>query len=124
MIEPVKIRDARAEVERTRDALLDTLGDLKDRLQPGTLASEAWGKAKTKGADLAEDAVDAVKARPVAVGGALAALTLFLARDSVKDGVRNLYDAMTSRKDKPAQAPVKRTTRRPRAATAKAETKR
>ena len=122
MIEPAKVRAARAEVDRTREALLVTLDELKDRLAPKTLASEAWGKAKTKGADLAEDAVDAVRARPVAVGGALAALTLFLARDSVKDGVRNLYDAMASRKkDKPA--PAKRTPRKPRAPRTRTETK-
>ena len=39
------------------------------------------GQGQDKGADIAEDAVDAVKARPVAVGGVAAALGLFLARE-------------------------------------------
>jgi hypothetical protein len=46
---------------------------------------------------MAEDAVDAVKARPVAVGGAAAALGLFLARRPISDAAVKLYDALTSR---------------------------
>ena len=56
---------ARIEVERRRGELLDTVHLLQARLAPRTLAADAWEKAKNKGADLAEDAVDAVKARPV-----------------------------------------------------------
>lgn len=96
MTETPKIAAARIEVERTRAALLDTARELQARLQPKTLASEAWEKAKIKGADLAGDAVDAVKKRPVAVGGVVAALTMFLAREPIKDAVSSLYDAMTS----------------------------
>jgi hypothetical protein len=94
-----KVAAARIEVERTRAALLDTAKELQQRLQPRTLASEAWEKAKIKGADLAEDAVDAVKKRPVAVGGVVAALTMFLARDPIKDAAVNLYDTMTSSRE-------------------------
>lgn len=99
MTDTPKVAAARIEVERTRAALLDTAKELQQRLQPKTLASEAWEKAKNKGADLAEDAVDAVKKRPVAVGGVVAALTMFLAREPIKDAVGNLYDAMTSSKE-------------------------
>ena len=99
MTDTPKVAAARIEVERTRAALLDTTKDLQQRLQPKTLASEAWEKAKNKGADLAEDAVDAVKKRPVAVGGLVAALTMFLAREPIKDAVGNIYDAMTSSKE-------------------------
>lgn len=99
MTDPPKVAAARIEVERTRAALLDTAKELQLRLQPKTLASEAWEKAKIKGADLAEDAVDAVKSRPVAVGGVVAALAMFLAREPIKDAVTNIYDAMTSSKE-------------------------
>lgn len=99
MTDTPKVAAARIEVERTRAALLDTAKELQLRLQPRTLASEAWEKAKIKGADLAEDAVDAVKKRPVAVGGLVAALTMFLAREPIKDAVGNIYDAMTSPKE-------------------------
>ncbi len=123
MIDPPKVFAARIEVERTRAALLDTAKELQQRLQPKSLANEAWEKAKIKGADLAEDAVDAVKKRPVAVGGVVAALTMFLAREPIKDAVVNLYDAMTSSKepkrkaaalkakDKPAPPPARRRAR-------------
>ncbi len=76
---------ARAEVERTRTQLIDTARELQNELlllySPHTLARDIWEGAKDKGADLAEDAVDAVRARPLAAGGALAALTLFIARE-------------------------------------------
>jgi hypothetical protein len=93
-------------VARTRAALIDTARELQVRLQPKTLASEAWEKAKIKGADLAEDAVDAVKSRPVAVGGVVAALTMFLAREPIKDAAVKLYDAMTSKDEPKAKAPA------------------
>lgn len=103
----VRVEAARLEVERRRAALMDTARELQVRIQPGTLASEAWEKAKIKGADLAEDAVDAVRRRPVAAGGVVAAITLFLAREPVKDLVVRAYDAMTSSKA-PAKAKAER----------------
>jgi hypothetical protein len=125
VIDSPKVAAARIEVERTRAALLDTAKELQQRLQPKSLASEAWDKAKNKGADLAEDAVDAVKKRPVAVGGVVAALTMFLAREPIKDAAVGLYDAMTSSKEpkrkaaalktkeKPAPPPARRRARAP-----------
>ena len=97
---------ARIEVARRRGELLDTVHHLQLRLAPKTLATEAWQKAKDKGADLAENAVDAVKARPVAVGGVAAALGLFLAREPIRDAAVKLYDAMTSRHDTKAAHPA------------------
>jgi len=133
MTETAKILAAQIEVERTRAALMDTVRELQQRLQPKTLASEAWEKAKEKGADLAEDAVDAVKSRPVAVGGVVAALTMFLAREPIKDAAVKLYDAMTSKEEPkakaaalkprktPARAPARRPARKPVAAARKTE---
>ena len=95
MTDTPKIAAARIEVEKTRATLLETLRELQQRLQPKTLVSEAWEKAKDKGADLAEDAVDAVAKRPVAVGGVVAALAMFLARDPLKKATVKFYDAMT-----------------------------
>ena len=133
MSETAKILAAQIEVERTRAALMETVRELQQRLQPKTLASEAWEKAKEKGADLAEDAVDAVKSRPVAVGGVVAALTMFLAREPIKDAAVKLYDAMTSKEEPkakaaalkprktPARAPARRPARKPVAAARKTE---
>ena len=91
-----RIVAARIEVARARAALVETARELQLRLEPKTLANEAWEKAKNKGADLAEEAVEAVKSRPVAVGGVIAALTMFLAREPIKDAAVKIYDAMTS----------------------------
>ena len=106
MSDTPKVAAARIEVARTRAALIDTARELQLRLQPKTLASEAWEKAKNKGADLAEDAVDAVKSRPLAVGGVVAALTMFLAREPIKDAAVKLYDAMTSDDEPKPKAPA------------------
>ena len=103
MTDTPKVAAARIEVERTRAGLIDSARDLQARLQPKVLANEAWEKAKIKGADIAEDAVDAVKKRPVAAGGVVAAVTMFLAREPIKDAVGNIYDAMTSKKETKAK---------------------
>ena len=103
----VRILGATAEVERTREALIDTARELQQRLQPKTLAREAWESAKNKGADIAEDAVDAVKRRPVATGGIIAAVAMFLAREPIKDGVARLVGAMTSDEDQARSSKAK-----------------
>ena len=76
-----RIARAEADVEVARDRLFATIEAISAQLAPRQLIRELWEDAKVKGADLAEEAVDAVKARPVAAGGAVAALALFLARE-------------------------------------------
>jgi len=80
-----QVSAARAEVERSRARLMSTAQRLQERLSPKTLARGAWEGAKEKGADLAEDAVDAVRARPLAATGVVAAITMFLAREPLID---------------------------------------
>ena len=117
MTEPPKVTAARIEVEKRRAVLIETARELQLRLAPRTLASEAWEKAKIKGADLAEEAVDAVTSRPVAVGGVAAAIAMFLAREPIKDVAVKIYDAMTSKgaakPARPALKPVKKPARPP-----------
>ena len=64
-----EIAAARIEAERARAPLIDTARELQDELldmfSPHNLARDIWEGAKEKGADLAEDAVDAVRKRPV-----------------------------------------------------------
>jgi hypothetical protein len=62
-----------------------TAQELQERLSPKTLAKGAWQGAKEKGADLAENTVDAVKSRPLAATGVVAAITVFLAREPLID---------------------------------------
>jgi hypothetical protein len=90
-----KIAAARIEVARTRAAMLETAHELQARLQPKAIANDVWEKAKDKGADLAEGAVDAVAKRPLAVGGVAAAIAMFLAREPLKAATAKFYDVMT-----------------------------
>ncbi len=130
MTEPAAVTAARILVERRRGEMLDTVHELQARLAPRMLASEAWEQAKIKGADLAEDAVDAVKARPVAVGGVVAGIAMFLAREPIRDAAVKIYDAMTAKratkKARPAlnspHPPAKPAPRRARAKRAAAKT--
>ena len=104
-----RIIAAQATVAEAREALIDTARELQARLQPKTLVREAWESAKIKGADIAEDAVDAVKRRPVATGGIIAAIAMFLAREPIKDGVARLYGGMMSDdKEAPPKPPVRK----------------
>ena len=72
---------AEDEVERAKDRMLGTVRDISRQLQPHHLVAELWEDAKIKGADLAEEAVDAVKARPLAATGIVAAIAMFFARE-------------------------------------------
>lgn len=92
------IAAARAEVERARSRMMTTAHELQVRLSPGTLAKGAWQGAKEKGADLAEDAVDAVRARPIAATSVVAAITMFLAREPLMNLVGRLIDGPKEKK--------------------------
>ncbi|WP_308516988.1 DUF3618 domain-containing protein [Sphingomonas flavescens] len=85
MTDTPEVAAARIAVERSRARVMATAQELQDRLSPKTLARSTWQGAKEKGADLAEDAVDAVRARPVAATGVVAALAMFLAREPLMD---------------------------------------
>lgn len=80
-----QVTAARIEAERARARMMDSAQALQARMKPKTLAQNAWEGAKVKGADLAEDAVDAVRKRPIAATGIVAAIAMFLAREPLKD---------------------------------------
>jgi hypothetical protein len=92
MTESPEVTAARVEVGKARARLMDSAHDLQTRLSPKVLARGAWEGAKGKGADLAEDAVDAVRKRPIAAGGVVAAIALFLAREPLKDLAGRLWN--------------------------------
>jgi hypothetical protein len=79
------IAAARFEADRARSQLMGTAHRLQARISPGTLAQNAWEGAKDKGASLAENAVDAVRSRPIAATSVVAAVALFLAREPLMD---------------------------------------
>ena len=111
MKDSAAILAARAEVERSRTRVMATAQQLQDRLSPKVLAKGAWQGAKEKGADLAEDAVDAVRSRPLTTTGVVAAITMFLAREPLIDLAGKLVDGVGE----------KRKSRKARKATTKQE---
>ena len=106
--DPPAVAAARIEAERSRAQLLGTARLLQHRLEPGKLTRDAWQSAKEKGADLAEDAVDAVRRRPYAAGGVVAAIALFIAREPVMELFGKLGGVMTS--DEPKKKKTKKKT--------------
>ena len=113
MTDTPEIAAARIRVERSRARVIDTAHQLQERLSPKTLARDAWQGAKMKSADLAEDAVDAVRTRPLATGGVLAAITMFLAREPLMDLAGKLVggakDKRTAKKQRKAKTNKKST---------------
>ena len=108
MTDTPEVAAARIEAARARARLLASvrafeapLLELKQELTPSHIMGEAWGAAKSKGADLAEDAVDAVRARPIAVTGVVAALALFFAREPLFDLAGKLVNGAKRPKRKP-----------------------
>ena len=108
MTEAPEVVRARLRAQEAQGRLVARLHELQQRIAPKTLARDAWEGAKSKGADLAEDAVDAVRKRPVAATGAVAALALFIAREPLMD----LAGKLMGSKDK--NAPAKARKARPR----------
>ena len=86
-----EISIAKQEAERARRRLASTAAELQQRLRPGTIASNAWAGVKDKSGEMADGAVEAVKARPVPVAAFLTAFTLFLARAPLKAAVAKLF---------------------------------
>jgi hypothetical protein len=90
--------EARTKLWATFEEIIDYAQDLQRRLEPSHLARDAWEAAKSKGADMAEDAVDAVRSRPVAATGIVAALALFLAREPLIDAAGKLMNGTGKKK--------------------------
>ena len=95
-----EVAAARFEADRARSQLMSTAHRLQARISPGTLAQNAWDGAKDKGASLAENAVDAVRSRPLAATGVVAAITLFLAREPLKDLAGNVTTKVRAKRNK------------------------
>ncbi|HTU12613.1 MAG TPA: hypothetical protein VMG08_17110 [Allosphingosinicella sp.] len=77
------LQQARSDAVAARARFFDTLGEAQQRLKPGNLAGEAWSGVKSKGAEAAGNAVEAVKERPGTVALVLGGLALFLARKPI-----------------------------------------
>lgn len=100
-----RIKAAEFEVDRARSRMIATLHEISQQFQPHRIMEEAWEKAKDKGADLAENAVDAVRARPLAATGVVAAITMFLARGPLMDLTGKLVEGAKGKSRKRRKAP-------------------
>lgn len=99
-----KAEQARAKLFATAEEMIDHARGIKRKLTPANIAHNAWDAAKSKGADVAEDAVDAVRKRPVMASSAVAALALFIAREPLMD-LANKWMATKPKKPRKARKP-------------------
>jgi len=105
-----KVTEARLEADRARAQLFESvkaleapMHELKQQLTPRHIMGEIVDGAKSKGADLVEDAVDAVRARPYAATGVVTAVAMFLAREPLLDLAGKLVGGAKRKKEaKPA----------------------
>lgn len=86
-----RLENARMAVERSKQRLASTMGALQYRLKPGTLMSSAWEGVKEKSGEIADDTLQAVKERPAATSGVIAAFVLFLAREPLWRFISNRF---------------------------------
>lgn len=82
MTDAAKVREARArgEADAAKARLLATMDELKGRLAPGKLTSDAVQAAKDKSIVVADNTVTAVKDKPLMAAGIATAAALFIAR--------------------------------------------
>jgi ElaB/YqjD/DUF883 family membrane-anchored ribosome-binding protein len=83
MTASVKEARARGEAEAAKARLRQTLDELKTRLAPKTLASQAMQAAKDKSIVVADDTVSAVKDKPLLSASIATGVALFVARRPV-----------------------------------------
>lgn len=82
---------ARAKAERSHADLLATVAELKSRLKPANLASEAWTSVKSKGSQASGQGLKAVTGHPGPAGGAVLALALFFLRNPLANLVTRIF---------------------------------
>ena len=77
------LQQAKREEQIARERFSSTLGALQYRLKPATLANDAWSGVKDKTGEFTDSAIQSVKDRPLTTSGIVAAVAIFLARDSL-----------------------------------------
>lgn len=94
-----RLEQAKYEAEAARKRFTGTLevlqgtlvGTFRERLTPTALANKAWTEVREKGSEIADEAVEAVKARPLIASGAVAAFFVFLARGRIASAASRLW---------------------------------
>ena len=78
--EQVRVARARGKADAAKSQLMATVDELKVRLAPAKLTSDAVQSVKNKSIVVADEAVTAVKDRPAMAAGIATAAALFIAR--------------------------------------------
>jgi hypothetical protein len=86
-----QIERAQRDVELAKKRLASTMGALQYRLKPGVLMNNAWDGVREKSGEAADGALLAVKKRPAAASGVIAAILLFLAREPLGRLISELF---------------------------------
>ena len=86
-----QLATARATVERSQSDLLATVAELKSRLAPANLASDAWSSVKHKGSQASGQGLKAVTEHPGPAGGAIVALALFFLRSPLANLLARIF---------------------------------
>ena len=82
---------ARARAQRSRADMVATIAELKERLKPANIASDAWSSVKEKGTQASGQGVKAITSHPGSAGGIVAALALFLLRQPLAQLVTRIF---------------------------------
>lgn len=87
----VRIARARGEADQAKARVISTVEEVKARLAPGKLASDAVQSAKDKSIVVADEAVTAVKDNPGLSAGIATVAALYIARKPLFSAVRGLF---------------------------------
>jgi ElaB/YqjD/DUF883 family membrane-anchored ribosome-binding protein len=95
----VRIARARGEADAAKARLMNTADEIKARLAPGKIASDAVQSAKDKSIVAADEAVTAVKDNPGLSAGIATVAALYIARKPLFSAVRGLFRGSDSDTD-------------------------
>lgn len=87
----LELERAQLAVAEAKKRFVNTKGALQYRLKPANLASHAWEGVREKSGVAADGAIGAAREHPGTIGGAVAAVTLFLARDQIWRAVTSMF---------------------------------
>lgn len=101
MDEAAKVREARArgEADAAKARLMGDVDELKTRLAPGKLTSDAVQSAKDKSIVAADSAVAAVRKKPGVAAGVAGGLGLLVLRKPLWWGIKRLFRRRKSNTD-------------------------
>jgi hypothetical protein len=102
------LEQAQYQVELAKKRFAASKGALQYKLKPANLAAEAWEGVRGRSEAAADQTLGAVKGHPGAVGGAVAAITLFLAREPIWRALSGMFGRGRQRDENVVTADLER----------------